>query len=97
MPTYITLLNWTDQGVRDVKESPKRLDAYKKLLKGSGGELKGFYLVTGAYDLVVISEAPDDETVAKVALATAARGNVRTQTLRAFSEKEYREIIASLP
>lgn len=97
MPTYITLVRWTDKGVQEVKESPARLEAYKKALSKAGGELKGFYLVSGRYDLVVVTEAPNDEAVAKVALATAAKGSVRTETMRAFTEGEYRKIVSDLP
>ena len=97
MPTYISLVNYTDQGIRNVKDSPKRLDAAKKLLKTLGGELKDFYLAMGAYDLIVVVEAPNDEVMAKFALALGSAGNIRTTTLKAFPEAEYRRIIAALP
>ncbi len=97
MPTYITLARWTQQGVEKIKESPTRLDGFKKLVKSAGGEVKGFYMVTGQYDLVIVTEAPSDEVVAKVALVTASKGGVRTETLRAFTEDEYRKIIGGLP
>ncbi len=97
MPTYISLINYTDQGIRTVKDSPKRLDAAKKLLKDLGGELKAFYLTMGSYDIVTIAEAPSDEVIAKFALAAASQGNVRTTTLKAFPEAEYRKIIQGLP
>ncbi len=97
MPTYITLLRYTQQGAERMKESPTRLEAAKQSVRAMGGELKAFYLVMGRYDAVVISEAPDDETATKFALATAARGFVRTETLRAYPEDEYRKIIAALP
>lgn len=97
MPTYIILINYTDQGIRNVKESPKRLDAAKKLLKSMGGEFKQFYLTMGAYDLATIVEAPNDEAIAKFALAAGSLGNIRTTTLKAFPEDEYRKIIAALP
>jgi uncharacterized protein with GYD domain len=97
MPTYITLLSWTEQGIKNVKESPARLDAGKELFRSMGAEIKEFYLVKGQYDMVIVIEAPDDETVAKLALATASQGAVRTVTLRAFTEDEYRKIIAELP
>lgn len=97
MPTYITLLQYTQQGAEKIKDSPTRLEAAKQSVRALGGQLKAFYLVMGQYDAVVISEAPDDETAARFALATAGRGYVRTQTLRAFTEDEYRKIIASLP
>ena len=97
MPTYITLARWTQQGVEKVKESPARLDEFKKLVKSAGGEVKGFYMVTGQYDLVIVTEAPNEDVVAKIALVTASRGDVRSETLRAFPEDEYRKIIAALP
>ena len=97
MPTYISLVNYTDQGIRNVKDSPKRLDAAKKLLKTLGGEVKDFYLAMGTYDLIIVVEAPNDEAMAKFALALASTGNVRTTTLKAFPEAEYRRIIAALP
>ncbi|MBI3454261.1 MAG: GYD domain-containing protein [Candidatus Rokubacteria bacterium] len=97
MATYVSLVNYTDQGIRNVKDSPKRLDAAKKLLKDMGGELKAFYLTMGAYDIVIVAEAPSDEAVAKFSLAVASIGNVRTTTLKAFNEAEYRKIVAALP
>lgn len=97
MPTYITLGRWTQQGIEKVKESPARLDTFKQLVKSAGGEVKAFYMVTGQYDIVTITEAPNDDVVAKVALATAAKGGIRTETVRAFTEDEYRKIIAALP
>jgi len=97
MPTYITLMQWTQQGVQSVKDAPARLDAAKQLVKSLGGEIKGFYLVMGEYDFVLISEAPDDEAVARALILTGMQGNVRTRTMRAFTEDEYRKIIASLP
>jgi len=97
MPTYISLINYTDQGIRTIKDSPKRLDAAKKMLKELGGELKAMYLTLGSYDIVTIAEAPSDEVIAKFALAASSLGNVRTTTLKAFPEAEYRKIIQGLP
>ena len=97
MPTYLILSSYTDQGIRNVKDSPKRLDAAKKLLKSMGGEFKQFYLTMGAYDSATIVEAPNDEAIAKFALAAGSLGNIRTTTLKAFPEDEYRKIIAALP
>jgi len=97
MPTYISLIRWTQKGIENIKEGPDRLEAAKKAFQEAGGELKEFYLVTGQYDAVVIGEFPNDETVAKVALATGSQGNIRTETLRAFTEDEYRRIITGLP
>ena len=96
MSTYISLISLTQKGIENIKESPARLDQAKAAFKAMGAELKQFYLVTGRYDMVVISEAPDDETVSKVALAIASGGSIRTETLRAFTEEEYRKIIAEL-
>lgn len=97
MPTYISLLRFTQQGIEKIKESPARLDAAKLAFKSMGAELKEFYLVTGAYDIVLVSEAPNDEVMAKLALSIGAKGSVRTETLRAFKEDEYRKIISALP
>jgi uncharacterized protein with GYD domain len=97
VPTYITLGKWTQEGIQKIKESPARLDAFKKTVQAMGGTFKGFYLVTGQYDIVVITESPDDMAMAKAALATAAKGTITTQTLRAFTEEEYRKIIGALP
>lgn len=96
MPTYITLGNYTDKGIGDVKNAPRRLAAAKKLIAGAGGRMKAFYLTMGGYDLVTVSEAPDDETAARIALAIGAQGNVRTTTLRAFPEAEFRALVKSL-
>ncbi len=97
MPTYISLINYTDQGIRNVKDSPKRLDAAKKLLKDLGGEFKQFYLTMGSHDIVVVAEAPSDDAMAKFLLALSSLGNIRTTTLKAFPEAEYRKIIQGLP
>ena len=97
MPTYIVLLNYTQQGIQKIKESPARLDAARKAFKAMGAELKQWYLVMGRYDAVVIAEAPNDETVAKLALTVGSLGAIQTETLRAFPEDEYRKIIAALP
>lgn len=97
MPTYITLFRYTNQGVENIKESPARIDAGRQAIQAAGGELKAWYLTMGQYDGVIIAEAPDDETVARIALATAALGNIRTETLRAFTEEEFRQLVASLP
>ena len=97
MATYISLIKYTQQGIENIKESPNRLDAAKQAFKAMGAEIKEYYLVTGQYDAVVISEAPNDETVAKLALSIGSKGSIRTETFRAFPEDEYRKVIASLP
>ena len=96
MATYIMLLNWTEQGISKIKASPKRLDAGRKAFKSAGCELKDVYLTMGQYDLVCTVEAPDGETAAKAILSLGLAGNVRTLTLPAFTEDEYRKIVGSL-
>jgi uncharacterized protein with GYD domain len=97
MPTYISLIKYTHQGITTIKEGPNRLDANKDILNRYGSQLKAFYLTMGRYDIITISEAPDDTAAAKVALTVGSAGNVTTETLRAFTEDEYREIVAALP
>lgn len=96
MSTYFVLVNWTEKGVQQVKDSPKRLDAAKKALREMGGEVKGVYLTMGEYDLIVICEASDDAVMASFVMQLGMLGFVRTRTLKAFPETAYREIIASL-
>ena len=97
MPTYITLVSYTQKGIENVKESPQRLEAAKQAFQGMGAELKEFYLVMGRFDIILVTEAPNDETVAKIALTLGSLGNVRTESFRAFKEDEYRKIVSSLP
>ena len=96
MAKYIALVNWTDQGIKSVKEAPKRVDGARGLAKKLGCEMQDFYMTIGAYDMVAIMEAPNDEAMAKFALTLAGAGNVRTTTLKAFSEDSFRSIIAAL-
>ena len=97
MSTYFILANWTEQGIKDVKASPKRLRAAKRLAKDCGVKFRSFHMTLGQYDAIVSVEAPNDEAVARFALALGSSGNVRTTTLKGFTEQEYREIIGSLP
>ncbi|GBD44068.1 hypothetical protein HRbin40_01551 [bacterium HR40] len=97
MPVYVQLLRWTDKGVADVKQSPNRLDAAKAMLQQMGGRFRDFYMTMGEYDMVAIVEAPDDETLALFALRVSALGNVRTTTLKAFEEGEFRRLVAKVP
>jgi len=96
MATYVMLVQWTEQGMRQVDDSPKRLDAARRVLKEMGGDIKAFYMTMGDYDLVAIYEAPDDAVAARFTLMLARVGNVRTRTLKAFPEAAYREIVSSL-
>ena len=97
MPTYMTLIRYTQQGIESIKDSPARLDTAKDLYKSLGAEIKSFYLTMGRYDVVVISEAPDDETATKLAMTIASAGAIRTETFRIFTEDEYRKLISELP
>jgi len=96
MTTYICLANWTQKGIESVRESPERLDAAREAFEEQGVTLRDFYMTVGQYDFVMTLEATDDVALAKSLLAVAQVGNVRTTTLRAFAEDEYREIIGSL-
>lgn len=97
MPTYITLLRYTQKGVENIKDAPPRLDAVRKMIGGVGGKFVGIYLTLGRYDAVAIAEFPDDETAARFALAGGMQGYVRGETLRAFPESEFRKLVAGLP
>ena len=97
MAKFITLTNYTPQGLDKIKESPNRLDAFKQLCESMGVTLEGFFLTMGRYDIVIIVDAPDLKTAAKVILATGSGGNVSTETLPAFTEEEYRQVISELP
>lgn len=96
MTTYIMLAKFTDAGIKSARESPRRLDAAKKLLGDMGGTFKSFYLTMGHYDIVAVYEAPDDAVAARLTLQLGMIGALRTETLKAFPEAAYREIIASL-
>ena len=97
MPTYNAFADWTEEGIRNVKDSPARLDKVKQMYKEAGAELKAFYMTMGRCDMVAIAEAPNDDVIAQLALRLGAGGSVLTETLKAFTEEEYREIIGSLP
>ena len=97
MPTYISLLQLTQKGVEALNESPNRAEAGRRMIQSMGGELKSFYSVLGRYDAVLIIEAPDDEIAMKISMANGRMGYSRAETLRAFSEDEYRQMISSLP
>jgi uncharacterized protein with GYD domain len=97
MPTFILTLNWTEQGIRAVKDAPKRSQAAKELAKKLAVEIKQVYLTSGEHDLLLIVESASGDNVAKFALATGALGNVRTSTARAWSEPEWHKLISELP
>ncbi len=97
MATFISLLNFTDQGIRNIQQSPDRAQAFKEMAEKAGVKVKDIYMTVGNYDIVVVLDGPDDETVTSVLLSLGALGNVRTQTLRAFSIEERNRIIAKMP
>ena len=90
------LMNWTDQGVKSVKDSPKRFDAARKLAQKGACELRDFYMTIGKHDMIAVLEAPDDEAAAKFVLSPTRGGNIRTTTLKAFREDAYRRVIGAL-
>ena len=96
MATFIVLTNFTDQGIRNVKDSTKRADAVKEVAKKFGVTTKEFFWTLGSHDVVAIFEAPDDASMTAFGLAIGSGGNVRTQTLRAFSREEMNGILAKL-
>lgn len=96
MAKYITLIRWTAEGAKAVKQSPERLDRAREMAKGLGVTIETIYLVMGQRDMVAIIDAPDDAAMAKFALKQAASGAVSTETMKAFTEDEYRQLMAAL-
>jgi len=97
METYIILSKYTEKGVASIKDSPARAQAVRKAVEAAGGKWLGFYLVMGQYDLVIIIQAPNAQVAASLLLSIGAQGNVSTQSLRAFTEDEFRGLVAALP
>ena len=96
MTTYISLVSLTEQGVRDAKNIVSRIEDTRRLFDSLGVKLKDLYLVTGVYDYVAVVEAPDDESVARAVLSLVSKGNVRTQTVRAFTPDEVERIVGGI-
>jgi uncharacterized protein with GYD domain len=96
MPTYISLVNYTQQGIAKIKDSPARMDAAKKAAEAMGGKILNVYLTMGRYDGFVVSDFPDDVTYAKFMISVAAAGHMSTETLKALTEPEFRKILGSL-
>jgi len=92
MPAFITLATFTDQGARNIKESPERFEAFKAQAEAAGVTIKSVHWTTGAYDIVLVAEGPE-EAVMSLSVKTAALGNIRTQTLRAFTAAEMRKFV----
>ncbi|MHB8648180.1 MAG: GYD domain-containing protein [Thermomicrobiales bacterium] len=93
MPMYLSLVNWTDQGVKDLKQSPRRAQAFKQLATEMGCTVHGIFFTMGRYDIATRIEAPDDETISALALKLGQLGNVRTETMRAYTEEEFAKIM----
>lgn len=96
MPIYIALLKWTPHGLQTLKESPSRLDAARKSFEAAGVEMKEFYMVTGRYDMIAICEAPNEGSLARALLSVTSKGAMTSETCRAFTEQEYRQIVGGL-
>ena len=97
MPTYIGLYKLTDQGIKNIKDAPKRIEEGLKRAEAAGGKVIGFYTVLGEYDYVAVGEFPNDEVAVAFALAMGSEGNVRTTTLKAFTREVFAEIVKKLP
>jgi len=97
MPSFMLSINWTDQGIRAIKDAPKRTQAARDLARKVGVEIKQVYLTSGDSDLVVFVDTPNGDNVAKFALALGSLGNARTKTARAWSEAEYLKLVSELP
>ena len=97
MPTFILSLNWTEQGIKSVKDSPKRAQAAREVGKKLGVEIKQVFLTSGDSDLLLIVDTASGDNIAKFALALGTQGNVRTKTARAWTEAEFQKFLAELP
>ena len=97
MSKFISLVKYTSKGLENIKDSPNRLNAVKQLCKYMGAKVDAFYLTMGRYDIILIVDAPDPETAAKIILSISSKGSVSTETLPAFPEEEYRKIISDIP
>jgi uncharacterized protein with GYD domain len=93
MPIYVSLVNWTEQGVKNFRDTVRRADDYRGLVEQSGGQVRQLLWTLGEYDLVVVTDFPDDETATTVLLQTVAGGNVRTETMKAFDADQMSAII----
>ena len=97
MPEYIMLFRYTTQGVQHIKDAPRRIAEAKKLFEQNGAKVKAFYAVLGQYDTMCIAEGPDDETMARISLQISGQGNVKGETLRAFTEEQTIKLISQIP
>jgi uncharacterized protein with GYD domain len=97
MANYVVLTHWTGEGAVHADKAPERVEQAREMARAMGAEIKAFYMLMGRYDTMVLMEAPDDATMAKFALSLARKGSVRTETMPAFTEDEFKKLIASLP
>ena len=97
MAAYVILTKWTQQGIADVRGAPERIKAARAAIEAAGGHWIGYWVTMGQYDGVGIADLDGDEAAAKTVIALAMQGNVTTQTMRAFSEEEFSNIVAGLP
>jgi uncharacterized protein with GYD domain len=97
MPTYISLVNLTEQGFKEIKNAPERLQTFESAAAEVGAKLLGFYVTMGQYDYIVVTDAPDDQTAARLIFSTIAQGSVRTQTMRAFPREEFELLAKGIP
>jgi len=95
--TYIMLGNYTGQGIASIKDSPSRIETARKAMEAAGGKLVAWYLTIGRYDFVLITQAPNVKVAASLLLAIGAQGNIRTETLHALTEAEFKDVVAGLP
>lgn len=97
MPTYVSLLNWTEQGIRNVKQTTQRAKAFQTMAQKMKVKVRQIHWTMGRYDVVVVLEAPDDEAVSRLMLGLSALGNMRSETLRAYSAQEMAQILKGIP
>jgi len=97
MPTFICLLNWTDQGAKTAKDAGKRYQASRALAEKLGGKLLSSYITTGQYDVIATLDMPDEQAMTRFAVALAASGNARTTTVRAYPPEDFANIAAAVP
>jgi len=97
MPSYVVLFQFTEKGSQNIKQSPDRVAAIKQRFRDAGAEVKAFYALLGRYDTIFIAEAPDDSTMAGLVAGIVSSGYVRSETMRAFTEEEFRRIASGLP
>ena len=93
MPVYVTLYKFTEQGVRNIKGSPKRVEKIKEEFKKAGAQVKEFYALMGQFDTMIIAEAPNKEVIARLNLMIDGTGNVTSQTMRAFNEQDWKKMV----